>query len=60
MVGIIYKSIRTGRINGVNPQQLGGLLNTLKDHPEASEARFFVKTEWKCQDEGESGGYYVK
>lgn len=38
------------RINGVNPQQLSGLLNTLKDHPDASEAKFFVKTEWKCED----------
>jgi len=33
------------------PQQLGSLLSTLKDHPDASEARFFVKTEWRCQDE---------
>lgn len=48
------------RINGVNPQQLGGLLNTLKEHPDASEAKFFVKTEWTCQDEGESGGFYVR
>ena len=48
------------RINGVNPQQLGGLLNTLKEHPDASEARFYVKTEWTCQDEGESGGFYVR
>lgn len=48
------------RINGVNPQQLGGLLNILKEHPDASEAKFFVKTEWTCQDEGESGGFYVR
>jgi uncharacterized OsmC-like protein len=48
------------RINGVNPQQLGGLLNALKEHPDASEARFYVKTEWTCQDEGESGGFYVR
>jgi uncharacterized OsmC-like protein len=48
------------RINGVNPQQLGELLNTLKEHPDASEARFYVKTEWTCQDEGESGGFYVR
>ncbi len=48
------------RINGVNPQQLGALLNTLKEHPDASEARFFVKTEWTCQDEGDSGGFYVR
>ena len=48
------------RINGVNPQQLGGLLNTLKEHPDASEARFYVKTEWTCQDEGDSGGFYVR
>lgn len=48
------------RINGVNPQQLGGLLNILKEHPDASEARFYVKTEWTCQDEGESGGFYVR
>src|SRR5262245_17978096 len=48
------------RINGVNPQQLGGLLNTLKEHPDASEARFYVKTEWTCQDECDSGGFYVR
>ncbi len=48
------------RINGVNPQQLGGLLNTLKEHPDASEARFYVKTEWTCRDEGDSGGFYVR
>ena len=48
------------RINGVNPQQLGTLLSTLKEHPDASEARFFVKTEWTCQDEGDSGGFYVR
>ena len=48
------------RINGVNLQQLGGLLNTLKEHPDASEARFYVKTEWTCQDEGDSGGFYVR
>jgi uncharacterized OsmC-like protein len=48
------------RINGINPQQLNGLLNTLKDHPDASEAKFFVKTEWKCEDEGDGGGFYVR
>jgi uncharacterized OsmC-like protein len=48
------------RINGVNPQQLGSLLNTIKDHPDASEAKFFVKTEWKCEDEDDSGGFYVR
>ena len=60
MVRTIYKSMSNNRINGVNPQQLGGLLNTLKEHPDASEARFYVKTEWTCQDEGDSGGFYVR
>ena len=60
MVRTIYQSMSNSRINGVNPQQLGGLLNTLKEHPDASEARFYVKTEWTCQDEGESGGFYVR
>lgn len=48
------------RINGVNPQQLSGLLNTLKDHPDASEAKFFVKTEWRCEDGSDNGGFYVR
>ena len=48
------------RINGVNPQQLGGLLNTLKDKPDVSKATFFVKTEWKCEGEGDGGGFYVR
>jgi uncharacterized OsmC-like protein len=49
------------RINGVNPQQLGGLLNTLKDKPDVSKATFFVKTEWKCGgEEADGGGFYVR
>jgi len=60
MARINHQSMSNGRINGVNPQQLGGLLSALKDHPDASEARFFVKTEWKCQDEDDSGGFYVR
>jgi len=60
VVRTIYQSMSNSRINGVNPQQLGGLLNTLKEHPDASEARFYVKTEWTCQDEGDSGGFYVR
>jgi hypothetical protein len=60
MARINYQSMSNGRINGVSPQQLGSLLSTLKDHPDASEARFFVKTEWKCQDEHDSGGFYVR
>ena len=60
MARIIYQLMSNARINGVNPQQLSGLLNTIKDHPDASEAKFFVKTEWKCEDEGDSGGFYVR
>jgi hypothetical protein len=60
MARINYQSMSNGRINGVSPQQLGSLLSTLKDHPDASEARFFVKTEWKCQDEHDSGGFCVR
>jgi uncharacterized OsmC-like protein len=59
MARINYQSMSNGRINGVSPQQLGSLLSTLKNHPDASEARFFVKTEWKCQDEHDSGGFCV-
>ena len=44
---IVYLLMNSAKLNGVNPQQLSGLLNTLKDHPDASEAKFFVKTEWK-------------
>ena len=32
----------------------------MKEHPDASEARFYVKTEWTCQDEGDGGGFYVR
>ena len=44
MARIVYQLMSNARINGVNPQQLSGLLNTIKDHPDASEAKFFVKT----------------
>jgi uncharacterized OsmC-like protein len=60
MARINYQSMSNGRINGVSPQQLGSLLSTLKDHPDASGARFFVKTEWKGQDEHDSGGFCVR
>ena len=43
MARIVYQLMSNARINGVNPQQLSGLLNTIKDHPDASEAKF-------CQD----------
>jgi uncharacterized OsmC-like protein len=32
----------------------------LKEHVDASEARFFVKTEWICHDESDRGGFYVR
>jgi uncharacterized OsmC-like protein len=60
MVRIIYRLMSNSQINGVNPQQLGVLLNALKEHPDTSVARFFVKTEWASHDEGGSGGFHVR
>ena len=60
MARTVYQLMSNARINGVNPQQWGGLLNTIKNHPDTSEAKFFVKTEWKCEDEDDSGGFYVR
>lgn len=60
MARTVYQLMSNARINGVNPQQLSGLLNTIKEHPDASKAKFFVKTEWKCEDEDDSGGFYVR
>lgn len=37
------------KLNGVNTQQLGSLMNTLKVIPDASKATFFVKTEWNSK-----------
>ena len=44
------------KLNGVNIQQLGSLMNTLKAIPDASKATFFVKTEWNSKEEGGGGG----
>jgi uncharacterized OsmC-like protein len=60
MARTVYQLMSNARINGVNPQQWGGLLNTIKNHPDTSEAKFFVKTEWKCEDEDDSRGFYVR
>ena len=60
MVRTVYQLMSNARINGVKPQQWGSLLNTIKNHPDTSEAKFFVKTEWKCEDEDDSGGFYVR
>ncbi|HET7148560.1 MAG TPA: OsmC family protein [Candidatus Nitrosopolaris sp.] len=46
------------KLNGVNTQQLGSLMNTLKANPDASKATFFVKTEWNIKEEG--GGFCVR
>ena len=60
MARTVYQLMSNARINGVNPQQWGSLLNTIKNHPDTSEAKFFVKTEWKCEDEDDSRGFYVR
>jgi len=34
------------KLNGVNTQQLGNLMNTLIEKPDTSKATLLVKTEW--------------
>jgi uncharacterized OsmC-like protein len=43
------------KLNGVNTQQLGSLMNTLIEKPDTSKATFFVKTEWNDKQEDGSG-----
>ena len=57
---IIYLSMNSTKLNGVNTQQLGSLMNTLKAIPDASKATFFVKTEWNSKEEGGGGGFCVR
>ena len=56
----IYLSMNNTKLNGVNTQQLGSLMNTLKAIPDASKATFFVKTEWNSKEEGGGGGFCVR
>jgi hypothetical protein len=55
----IYLSMNSTKLNGVNIEQLGSLMNTLKTIPDASKATFFVKTEWDSKEE-DSGGFCVR
>ena len=57
---IIYLSMNSTKLNGVNTQQLDSLMNTLKAIPDASKATFFVKTEWNSKEEGGGGGFCVR
>jgi len=47
------------KLNGVNTQQLGTLMNTLIEKPNTSKATFFVKTEWNGKQE-DGGGFCVR
>jgi uncharacterized OsmC-like protein len=47
------------KLNGVNTQQLGSLMNTLIEKPDISRATFFVRTEWSSKEE-EGGGFCVR
>lgn len=47
------------KLNGVNTQQLGSLMNTLIEKPDTSKATFFVKTEWNDKQE-DGGGFCVR
>jgi uncharacterized OsmC-like protein len=42
-------------LNGLNTQQLGILMSTLKEKPNTSKATFFVKTEWNGKKDGGDG-----
>lgn len=52
-------SMSSTKLNGIDTQQLGSLMNTLKANPDASKATFFVKTEWNNKEE-EGGGFCVR
>ena len=47
------------KLNGVNTQKLGSLMNTLIERPDTSIATFFVKTEWNDKQE-DGGGFCVR
>jgi uncharacterized OsmC-like protein len=51
--------MNAAKLNGVNTQQLGSLMNTLIERPNISKATFFVKTKWNDKREN-SGGFCVK
>jgi len=48
--------MNSSKLNGVNAQQLGSLMNTLMEKPATSKATFFVKTEWNSME----GGFCVR
>jgi hypothetical protein len=51
--------MNAAKLNGVNTQQLGSLMNTLTEKPDTLKATFFVKTEWNDKaDDG--GGFCVR
>lgn len=54
-----YLSMNNTKLNGVNTQQLGSIMNTLKANLDASKVTFFVKTEWNSKEEG-GGGFCVR
>jgi hypothetical protein len=47
------------KLNGVDTNQFGSLINTLTEKPDVSKATFFVKTEWNSKEE-DSGGFCVR
>jgi uncharacterized OsmC-like protein len=46
------------RLNGVDTNQFGSLINTLTEKPDVSKVTFFVKTEWNSKED--SGGFCVR
>ncbi len=52
----VYLLMNSTKLNGVNTQQLGSLMNTLMEKPATSKATFFVKTEWNSME----GGFCVR
>ena len=47
--------MNSAKLNGINTQQLGNLMNTLMEKPDTSKATFFVKTEWNGMKEDGDG-----
>lgn len=47
------------RLNGIDTNQFGSLINTLTEKPDVSKVMFFVKTEWNSKEE-DNGGFCVR
>ena len=51
--------MNTSRLNGVDTNQFGSLINTLTEKPDVSKVTFSVKTEWNSKEE-DGGGFCIR